>query len=888
MRSAALSFFLFLLPVSLDAQSPTPVSSTTDHAAMPSITAARRAGDVKIDGRLDESAWNAATPAVNFTQRDPLEGQPVSERTEVRVLVDDAAIYIAARMHESDPSRIISTLARRDESVEGDIFEVNLDSYHDHLSAFVFRITPAGAIRDATMSADGDQDNSWDAVFQSGAAIDALGWTAELRIPLTQLRYNVRGDSVWGVQFTRYIARKQENASFAFTPKNQESGVHRFGHLLGLGRVPQVTRFELMPYVRTRSENLIVASNNPFRDSHEWDASGGLDLKYGLTSDFTLNATFNPDFGQVELDPAVVNLTPFEILFSERRPFFVEGREIFRFGQTRSNNNSNRPEIFNTRRIGRPPQRALRSDVFGFADSPEESTIAGAFKLTGRTAGGWSAGVLNAVTMEETARYIDTLGQPRKTPVEPLTNYFVGRLRRDLRQGNTILGSILTATHRKLDDPELANRLRSSAYVAGLDFNHAWGNREWAVDGWFAASHLRGNEAAIAAAQLSPTRYFQRPDAAHLNFDPTRARLNGHALELTINRISGAHWRGGITYQEASPGFESNDVGFQTRADQRTIAPIVFYEESRPGKVFRDYTIAPFCTHNFNFSGDNTFSGCGLYLEGRFLNFWSATLRGDYFARSTSDRLTRGGPLARNPEGGGFRIEVESDRRGAYIFEAGYGYSWNVYGGWGSDLNAHIQIQPSPAFRLSLSPGVSISKALAQYVAAFDDPGAEATFGRRYVFSTLRQTEPSMAVRLDWTFTPRLSFQFFAQPLTSATDFRQFREFGTPGSFNFAPFDPTGQISRSDEGMYTIDFDRDPATRNLTFGDPDFNFRSLRANAVVRWEYRPGSTLFFVWQQSREGEVAFGDFNLTRDAGSLFRATPENIFIVKASYWISK
>jgi hypothetical protein len=240
------------------------------HDAAPSLRAARRSGQVRIDGRLDEPAWQAAIPFTDFRQIDPHEGQPVSEATEARVLVDADAVYIGLRLFDREPHRIQQELARRDESIDGDLVEVTIDSYHDHLTAFIFRLSPLGAKRDAAVSPSGAQDNSWDAIWDGAASVDNQGWTAEFRIPLSQLRYDPKNpDHVWGLQIGRQITRKGEYAMFAFTPKSEQQGVNRYGHLSGLGRLPAPRRVELVPYALAKNEHPTAAPDDPFRSKNE-------------------------------------------------------------------------------------------------------------------------------------------------------------------------------------------------------------------------------------------------------------------------------------------------------------------------------------------------------------------------------------------------------------------------------------------------------------------------------------------------------------------------------------------------------------------------------------------------------------------------------------------
>ena len=876
---------LVLLAASLSAQAPR-------HEDAPSVTAVRRNGTVNIDGKLDEAAWQAATAFTQFKQLDPHEGQPVSERTEARILLDDDAIYVGMRLFDSEPSKIQRQLARRDDPIDGDLVEVTFDSYHDHRSAFIFRLSAAGARRDATVNAFGNQDNSWDAVWEGATSIDSLGWTAEFRIPLTQLRYNrnVR-EQIWGLQLSRKIARKAELAYFAFTPKSQQQGINRYGHLLGLGNLRSARKIELVPYVLAKNKYPTAEKGNPFQKKNKIEPGAGLDLKYGLTSNMTLDATFNPDFGQVEVDPAVVNLSAYETFFPERRPFFVEGSSIFSFGDMRSQNNSNGYTFFYTRRIGHAPGRSIDGSNIAYSDSPVETTIDGAAKLTGRTSKGWSVGVLDAVTANEEAKIRDVSGADSRLTVEPRTNYFTGRLKKDLREGNTTIGVAMSAVNRDLqNDPALEQIFRSSAYVGGIDWQHAWQNQTWAFDGDIAFTTNRGSKESIAAMQLSPARYFQRPDKENFKFDPNKTSLNGYVGELTFAKLAGEHWTGTVTYQEYNPGFDVNEAGFLGSTDMRSIAPLVAYSENKPSKHIRSWATYLFWNPTWDFDGDPTFMGVGSITAAELPNFWQYQVRLDWRPRAYDQFLTRGGPVAHLSEGGSGNFQLSSDRRKRYTYGLNTSYSYNRAGGIGFNLQPTFTLRPSSALRVSLAPTWNRTHAMAQYVARIADPLATSTYGNRYVFATLAQKQLAMVTRVDWTFTPKLSLQLFAQPLIAAGDFKDYKEYAAPRSFDFSIYgkDKGTIVRNAATGRYTVDPDASGPAPSFSFGDRDFNVRSLRGNAVVRWEYRPGSALFFVWQQSREGAIGNGEFDFSRDVDALWNVKPENIFVIKGTWWIGK
>jgi hypothetical protein len=592
----------------------------------------------------------------------------------------------------------------------------------------------------------------------------------------------------------------------------------------------------------------------------------------------------------VEVDPAVVNLSAFETFFPERRPFFVQGAGIFSFGDMRTNNTTNGYNFVHTRRIGRSPQRGIGGDGIEWVDAPLETTILGAAKLTGRSAGGWSIGMLDAVTAREEARIVDTAGARSSETVEPLANYFVGRLKRDLRQGNTQVGVGLTTMHRALEgDAALESQFRSAAYVAGLDWNHAWSNRRWALDGNLVLTHNRGSAESIDLLQRSPARYYQRPDRESYRRDPTRTSLSGYVGELTFAKLAGEHWRGSVTYQEYSPGFEINEVGFNSTTDMRSIAPLIQYRDTKPGRIVREWSQYLFWNPSWNYDGDITFNGVGAIWFGEFANFWFTELRGDWRPSVYDDRLTRGGPVMKLTDGGSVQLEVGSDRRRRYTFGMYGSYSWNQAGGWGMNANPYATLRPATSLRVTLQPTYNRTHAMAQYVTTATDPTATGTYGARYVFATLDQHQLGVVTRVDWTFTPKLSLQLFAQPLLFAGDFSDYKQLARPRSFDFEVLgEDAGTLVRGDDGIYTADPDAAGPAEPFEFRDRDGAQRSLRGNAVLRWEYRPGSALFLVWQQRRFGFTPTGEFGAGHAFEELWRSRPENVFVVKGTWWIGR
>jgi len=857
-------------------------------AARPAVMTVRAmplTGAIRVDGVLDEPAWQAATPITSFTQRMPDEGEPASEATEVRVLVDGDALYIGARLADSEPDRIRAVLVRRDVVSDFDYFMVSLDSRHDHNTAFAFTLTPSGSFQDAALGVDGEYDFGWDPVWEGAATIDDGGWSAEWRIPFSQLRFESSEDAEWGIQFLRFIARKQEVATFAFVPRNETSGPHRYGHLTGLGRVREPGRLELLPFATARSEHLIVSADDPFRTGSDQFYKAGLDLKYGITGNLTLDATINPDFGQVEVDPAVVNLTQYETYFPERRPFFVEGAEIFRYGFPGFEmSGTDLGSLFYSRRIGRPPQGGFGGLGAAWTDVPDQSTIASAAKVSGRI-GSWSVGLLDAATLEETGRYRRADGTGGTAAVEPFTNYAVGRARRDFGEGNSTIGGIVTAVNRELSDPALAGLLHSGAYVGGLDFIRHWNEREWFVTGTLTGSRVEGSPAAILRTQRSSARYWQRPDAGHVAVDSTRTRLDGWRGSFSAGRNAGDHWRGALSVQAKSPGFEANDLGFESRVDTWGANAALQYRDMVPGRLTRSLQVDLLPELQWNFDGDLLGASVFLGSVQQWSNYWRSSTAITAYPERDSDTMTRGGPVARTPAGGSIGQWIATDQRKPWSAELSLTYALNDRGGWGISSVAAMTFRPSAAIEVSLGPEWDRTHAVAQYVGAVRDESATRTFGSRYIFSDLDQSTVAMTTRLSWTFSPRLSFQLYAQPFLASGDYARFKELHEPRRWGWDVYGEDAGTIADVAGGYRIDPDAAGPAPAFTLPEPDFSIRSLRGNAVLRWEYRPGSTLYFVWQQRRFGSESVGDPDFTHDADALIHLRPENVFAIKLSYW---
>jgi len=891
--------------------------STRSAGSTSSPTATARAtrldGSISIDGRLDEAEWSTAPVIGGFVQGEPFEGRTPTEPTEVRILFDDGSLYVAARMYESDPSVIRDQLVRRDEGGAFDSFSISLDPNRDGLTGYRFLISAAGAESDSFLFGDVQEDEDWDAIWDSAVQQDALGWTAELRIPLSQIRYEARpGEQTWGINLTRRRLESNETDYFSLESRTVRGNVSQFGTIDGIVVASASRRLEVTPFAVSQVQTAPAEPGNPLFDGSEFEPRFGADLSVGIGSAFSLDATFTPDFGQVEVDPEVINLTAFETFFPEKRPFFVRDARVFDFGGNRGGGRGK--SLFFSRRIGREPS-GTRPAGADFVDRPSQTTILGAAKLTGRTSGGLSVGVLAAVTGRETGTAFfaegDSIGS---YTAEPQGRYGVLRLQQDFRDGGSKIGVITTALQRRLPEDGAFDFLPSSAYTFGVDFEHQWGGRrarDWRLWGFFSSSLVKGSTDALLRIQQSPTHFFQRPDADYLSVDSTATSLFGSDWRLQLERQGTEHWSWSMWIGQQSPGFEINDLGFLTSGERLDIGTRVQYREIRPGKVFRNYNLNFFTFHNFRQSLiEDGISGANLarshksgafWLSGNFtfLNNWDIRPRVSYSPQSQSDTQTRGGPLMTDPASLNLRLSMNTDRRSGFWIEPSVGYE-RLYAGRGSRLETALgfNIRPSSNWELEFGPRYTSARDGAQYVATSGALFYEPTFGSRYLFGDLNRKSIAMETRLNVTFSPDVSLQLFLQPLVSSGDYLTYRQLARSESFDFIDFaegtsvDQGGTVSCQGGQTCTIDdtryfdFDGD-GTSDFSTSDRDFNIRSLRGNAVFRWEYRPGSQIFLVWQHSRRDRLDVGNLDFGRDFDGLFTAPAENVFILKVSQYLS-
>jgi hypothetical protein len=833
-------------PVVRSAEAPPPAPST---ATATLASSSRASAAPVLDGKLDDPAWATAQSIDKFLEYEPTTGAETRFKTDVRVAHDEKYLYIMARLYDPAPDSIVSLLSRRDVRTQSEQLKLVIDSYHDKQTAYQFAVNPAGVKRDFYVYNDTNEDPSWDAVWDVATAIDSLGWVAEFRIPFSQLRFPNTPDHTFGLLIVRDVARTGQRISWPLYHRTKQGYVSQAGEISGISGIGNPSRLEIAPYVVTKNETR--PSGSSF--DHPQSVSAGADIKYGLSSNLTLNATINPDFGQVEADPSVLNLSAFEQFFEERRPFFLEGSGIFRFNTACGDIDSGCTGLFYSRRIGRSPQL---SGVYGDETSATNTTILGASKLTGRLGRGLSVGFLDAVTQRE-------VGVDDQT-IEPLTNYAVGRLQQDFKNGNSGIGIMLTGVNRNIDD-ETESFLRSSAYTGGIDLRHRFSKNNYELRAYLAASRVAGTAASILSTQRDGVHRYQRPDD-DIEVDPSRTSLTGNAQRLSVSKFGGGITRFQSVLQRFSPGFETNDLGFQSRADEQMFRNWFSLNFNKPSKVYQRAFFNFNTMQRWTTEGLPTSVGLNTNWHVQFRNFWWGHFgsNANNFVKTFNDRVARGGPALRNAGGADTWMGIESDTRktstvslwgGAYRYDVGKTTGW-----W---------INPSTSFRvgtqLTGSVGLNYSSDIndSQWHSNFGVSGVDTT---HYTFARLDQKTLSLTTRLNYTATPTLSLQFYGSPFVSKGSYSNWQELDDPRAEDyddrFKPF--TGH------------------------GDPGgFNFKQFRSNTVLRWEYRPGSTLFLVWAQGRETDGAANDFSFGRDLKNVFDTHPNNTFLVKVSYWFN-
>lgn len=832
-----------------------PTNAETRRTAVIGAVAVPTDGPILLDGRLNEAIWAQAPVVTEFVQREPAEGETPSQRTDARVAYDGDALYVAIRAYDTQPDRIVGILTRRDQRSPSDWVKVIFDSYNDKRTAYEFSVNPVGVKIDRYYFNDGQSDDSWDAVWDVQVSRDGNGWTAEFKIPFSQLRFNSQSDGSVGFAVMREVGRLAETSSWPLLSRNANGFVSQFGELTGLNRQHASKKLELQPYTVGKVESESVDSANPLVDSVVPGASLGLDMKYAVRPGLTFTGTLNPDFGQVEADPAVVNLDAFETFFPERRPFFIEGSGIFRFNM--DCNDGNCTGLFYSRRIGRSPQGYADTTGDEYSTEPDTTTIIGAGKLSGRV-GSFSVGALTAVTAMEDAEIAASgdVGHRNET-VEPLSAYTVLRARREFDNQSNV-GIMTTLTNR--DIVPSVSFLADNAVAGGLDYDWRL-SKSYNITGYFAGSHITGSTEAITRLQENNVHAFQRPDADYVESDPFATTLDGHAGSVAFGKIAGERTRFNSFFGYKSPGFDSNDLGYMRRADEKSQSNWFQWRNFTPGKYVRTRNVNLNQWAGWNFGGDRLYLGGNFNTHWTWTNYYSAGIGFNVDAAPFRDRATRGGPGVLGSPGKSVWFYANTDNRKSVSF---------FYNGYhGRDEVGNRQDNFSPGVSWRVTPAMSISTNLnynrnlddAQWVSnVTDDQGTT-----HYVFGRIDQKTLGMTFRFNYTMTPNLSLQVYAQPFVSAGAYTNYKEL------------KDGRAKEYEDRYAAYAY----------AGNADFNYRSFRTTNVLRWEYRPGSALFVVWQQGRQANENYGDFQPGRDFTGVFTAPAHNVFLVKFSYWLN-
>lgn len=853
---------------------------------LPPVVALRASEPIVVDGLLDEAVWKGEGAVTELVQAEPHQGQPPSQRTEIRVAYDDAAIYVGARMWETHPDSIVARLARRDNLGGSDAIFVGFDTFRDRRTGYYFGISAAGTLLDGVFMNDSWDDDSWDGVWSGRARRDAQGWTAEMRIPFSQLRFAGGENMVWGVNFSREISRRNEEAKLVYTPRGESGFVSRFPELVGLEGVRPARRIEVLPYTTAKAEYLVHEPGDPFNDGSRYSPALGADLRTSLGPKLTLNATVNPDFGQVEIDPAVVNLSDVESYFQEKRPFFTEGLSVFRCGNNGASDywgfNWPEPTFFYSRRIGRAPGGRLPRDA-EFADVPFAARILGAAKVTGQPRPGFNVGTLHAVTQEERAEFQRADSTRGTAVVEPLAYFGVVRGLRSFNKERQGLGLMALETARALDGTGLDGQFNRNGFVGIVDGWTALDpKKDWVASGYLAGSRVDGSAARITSLQRSSRHYYQRPDRDDLGVDPDATSMSGMAGRVWVNREKGP-WFSNSAVGFITPGFENNDMGFSSRTDVVNMHTGAGHSWNKANRWRKRWHALVAVAQSWNFAGQHTMNQVyfGSNLEQMNALSWDMSL--GWVGRSVSDRGTRGGPAMLNPQGGWGNLYFDTNGNSKLFFSVGVEPNYDVEGSYELPANFRIVWKPSSSLSFTVRPSYSVNRNDAMYVTQAADPLATSTYGGRYVFAALDQRTAAAEMRMDFSVTPSLSIQAYVQPLVSSGRYSDYRELARPGTYEFLAYGRDGG-STIDPAGGTADPDGAGPAPAINLGHPDFTYRTVRGNLVVRWEYLPGSTAYVVWTQERSGDTDDGRFDLSPTLSELGRTPANNVFLVKLSH----
>lgn len=819
-------------------------------------------GKIRIDGELNEKFWKEGKWSGGFVQQQPNQAKAPSEPTEMCILYDANNLYVGLKCYD-DPKLIRSILSRRDES-SGDVAGIAIDSYNDKRTAFEFSVTAAGQKVDLMHLGASQWDYNWDAVWDGKASISDSMWTAEIRIPFSQLRFSKAKEQVWGIHVWRWIDRNMEEDHWKLIPVDAPAMVYLFGELRGIKNINAKRNMEFLPYASGK-----YSPNTDLKN--KTNLNFGLDGKIGLSSDFTLDYTINPDFGQVEADPSILSLSSYEVFYDEKRPFFLEGNNVLDFSMGSD-------MLFYSRRIGRAPSYTPSLSDGETMSMPDNTSIISAVKVTGKNKKGLSLGVVQSFTAKEKAT-IYSGDTKTDEVVEPFASYFVGRIKQDFNNGNTVLGGMVTSSIRSTSLQQL-NFLPSSALVGGLDLQHNWKQRKYFLNMKGFYSRVAGSEEAISDLQLASQHYFQRPDASYLHYDPTLTSLEGHGGEIEGGKRSGRFNAIG-TFSWRSPGVDLNDLGYLYQADYLEENIVLRYKVSKPKGILRDYWGTLTQNHQWSYGGETTQESLNLHLYTRFTNLWRAHyyLNRNYNIYDT--RELRGGPKLYKSPYWYARFFFQSNNAKDVLIGFGPYYQWGddgismrnvntLYIRW--QINDHINITTQTDYDLR----VDNDKYVRKLSLSTDQTG--------YLVGQLDRKTLKTTLRLEYFVTPEISLQYYANPYASVGKYSHFRRVkdGSNKDIDQRYYFPTSvELANSYYDM------TDGSSETYSFHNPDFKYQQFSSNLVARWEFRPGSTLYLVWNSSKFSYKYSDDYSVTNTYKDIFNVGSSNVFMIKFNYWFS-
>lgn len=827
-----------------------------------------------IDGKLDDECWKVGTWAGDYTQFIPDEGAEPTYPTEMNIQYDDKNLYIAFRAYDDEPDKILRLAGGRDDIV-GDMVGINFDSYRDYRTGFEFTITAWGQKVDLVLFNPMNWDFNWDAVWKGKVGLEDSAWVAEMEVPFSQLRYSNQDEQVWGLHTWRWIERLQEESNWEKQSKTGPGMMYNFGEFRGIKGLPRSRRLEIMPFALGKLRTMEKESGNPFAENgRNWGGNVGLDAKIGISSNFTVDLTINPDFGQVESDPSVMNLTAFETFYEEKRPFFLEGLTIF---DNKFDDNS----LFYSRRIGHSPSLTINPSDSLFVDSPDNTTILSAVKFSGTTSKGLSVGLIQSLTANEFARLSDADGNRSKQKVEPITNYMVARIQKGYNAGNTVFGGMLTSTNRFIEESSM-EFLVSDAYSGGFDLLHHMKDKEFFIDARLIGSYVSGSKEAVRRLQESSAHYYQRPGAGYLNYDTTRTSLSGYGGKFKIGKGSKGFWRYSTGVTWLSPGLDMNDLGYMNTADAINQQNELSYFVNQPVSIFRTYDITLEQFNAWNFNGTYLGSGGQLSFTSQFTNQWSLGANIIYHSKGFDTRILRGGYDMLMPSSFTLFGNIRTDPSKKLIAALQYRHETSDNNSASSNqIQPGLTVRPITNLKIGVSANYEANSNSLQYVTTKYLPT-----GNRYILGTIDQKTLGLTFRVDLNITPEFSIQYYGSPFVSRGSYSEFKRVTYPEADDYNDRFSVFASPQIVGNTYGLDED-DDLVADYYIGNPDFNFHEFRSNFVAKWEYRLGSFIYLVWSSERTGRTGSSNASISESYKELGNVFPNNIFLIKLNYWFT-